>query len=845
MVYKPQYYPGSSSVAKNRRKHMSDDVEKLRDISDEDLTALLGHRAPGSDYPSTHPPLAEIGEPACSVREVVEPTPGAAAGDRIRYAQFSDSMYNGPAVPYWRSYHAAINFRGVDPGTLSGRQVNEMRERDLEEYTRRQAGTEITDWGLAGLRGCTVHGHSLRLQEDGVMFDMLDRRRLEGGVIVSDKDQVGVPIDRKVNLGKPMSEAEAAKRTTIYRVDNVSFRSDKEVIEHVQKVWELRTKYGFYPGNEFDLWKYKVTWNEKTHIPRLIYGFTIGPYEGTPEEIAGKFLERNLDSLKISAGFRDLKLEKIIKCLGTSTVMFQQHYKNIPIHGAWIAIHIDKDNRIYSIRNDTVPMPLSKRNKKILKEEEASSLSEIDSIIEKKIAACGKLTKKYLFSWNEILRDDEKKLTSFLKKNLGIDWIKKVEKKEFDNKRTIQFINKKNNLILKFIDEKTRSNLKVDNLKIDNLRTYEFFVRNENIYTGIEKENMLYFLNDNLRRVWKIKFSTTKPVGAWILFLDKTKGYTIEERNIINWCEGKGLVFDPNPIASSNMDDFSFDNVPDGAYYDRPLTDLESEDSLVGKYVTTPKPIRDKDRNFLFKRDNRKKFDQVMAYYHITEAQKKIKEEGILDEDNLATLYPIEVIIKNDPTLAQRGGCYDPRSRTITFYAGDNVDGAEDGDIILHEFGHAIIQAMIGDFGKNDEEESLGEGFADYFAGDYFAPKKEGERKYRLAEWYMKEYGLEQGALRSLNCNGDYYSDPTSDIYKKAEIISSCLFKIREYLEGKDGPSGVQKANEVILKSIMEKPHSFQEFANYIMEYVKIIDKKEKEIIRGFFKRYGITPVEK
>lgn len=247
MAYKPQYYPGNTSVAKNRRKHMSDDVEKMRDISDEDLTALLGHRAPGSDYPSTHPPLAEMGEPACSVREVVTPTPGAAAGDRLRYVQFSDSMYNAPSVPYWRSYHAAINFRGVDPGTLSGRAVNEMRERDLEAFSKDVCESEMTDWGLSGMRGCTVHGHSLRLQEDGTMFDMLDRRRLAGGVIVSDKDQVGVPIDRKVNLGKPMTEAEAAKRTTIYRVDNVAFRSDKEVIEHVQQVWELRTKYGFVP----------------------------------------------------------------------------------------------------------------------------------------------------------------------------------------------------------------------------------------------------------------------------------------------------------------------------------------------------------------------------------------------------------------------------------------------------------------------------------------------------------------------------------------------------------------------------------------------------------------------
>ncbi len=216
-------------------------------ISYEDLVAILGHRQPGSDFPSTHPPLAEMGEPDCPVREVVEPTPGAAAGDRIRYVQWADSMYNAPATPYWRSYHAVINFRGVDTVASSGRQIVEMRERDLEEYTMRLFETEITDLALSGMRGCTVHGSSLRLQEDGIMFDMLDRRRLENGGIVMDKDQLGVPIDRTVKFGKSMSEVEAAKRTTIYRVDNVSFRSDKEVIEHVQRVWELRTKYGFMP----------------------------------------------------------------------------------------------------------------------------------------------------------------------------------------------------------------------------------------------------------------------------------------------------------------------------------------------------------------------------------------------------------------------------------------------------------------------------------------------------------------------------------------------------------------------------------------------------------------------
>lgn len=247
MAYKPQYYPGSSHVAVNRRKHMSGDVEKLRTIADDDLVAILGHRAPGEAYPSTHPPLSEMGEPDCPIRQMVEPTPGAAAGDRIRYAQFTDSMYSAPAIPYFRSYYAAINFRGVDPGTLSGRQIVEARERDMEAYAKATMESEMSCPGLSGLRGCTVHGHALRLTEVGTLFDMLDRRRLEGGVIIQDKDQVGVPIDRKVNLGKPLSEAEAKKRTTMYRTDGVKLRDEMEVVEHVQRVNQLRTLYAFRP----------------------------------------------------------------------------------------------------------------------------------------------------------------------------------------------------------------------------------------------------------------------------------------------------------------------------------------------------------------------------------------------------------------------------------------------------------------------------------------------------------------------------------------------------------------------------------------------------------------------
>jgi len=117
----------------------------------------------------------------------------------------------------------------------------------MEQCAKVQMETEISDHALAGMRGATVHGHSVRLQEDGVMFDMLDRRRLENGTIIMDKDQVAIPLDRKVDLGKPMSSEEAAKRTTIYRVDNVAFRDDAEVVEWVHRIFDERTKYGFQP----------------------------------------------------------------------------------------------------------------------------------------------------------------------------------------------------------------------------------------------------------------------------------------------------------------------------------------------------------------------------------------------------------------------------------------------------------------------------------------------------------------------------------------------------------------------------------------------------------------------
>ena len=70
MSYKRQFYPGESDPAKARRRIMDPKVKlrKLRDVPMEDVVKLMGHRNPGEDYKSIHPPIEEIGRASCSER---------------------------------------------------------------------------------------------------------------------------------------------------------------------------------------------------------------------------------------------------------------------------------------------------------------------------------------------------------------------------------------------------------------------------------------------------------------------------------------------------------------------------------------------------------------------------------------------------------------------------------------------------------------------------------------------------------------------------------------------------------------------------------------------------------
>jgi methyl-coenzyme M reductase gamma subunit len=249
MTYNAQFAPGETKIAENRRKHMNPDhqLKTIREVSDEGLVRILGHRTPGEDYKKVHPPLDEMDLNDDPVRDLVEPIHGAKEGIRVRYIQFADSMYNAPSQPYDRARTYMWRYRGVDTGTLSGRQVIEIRESDLEKISKELVETDLFDPARSGMRGATVHVHSLRLDENGLMFDGLQRYIYdeETGHVVYIKDQVGRLLDEGVDVGEPLPEDYLNEITTIYREDNIGLRSDKELIEVVENIHTSRTEGGF------------------------------------------------------------------------------------------------------------------------------------------------------------------------------------------------------------------------------------------------------------------------------------------------------------------------------------------------------------------------------------------------------------------------------------------------------------------------------------------------------------------------------------------------------------------------------------------------------------------------
>lgn len=263
-----------------------------------------------------------------------------------------------------------------------------------------------------------------------------------------------------------------------------------------------------------------------------------------------------------------------------------------------------------------------------------------------------------------------------------------------------------------------------------------------------------------LYAAYKVRVHGERPRSEWIIYVNAETGAILQRYDNLSQATGMASVFDPNPVAvAADWRDLAgpsgrVKRAPASAYRMVALDNLDPGGRLDGPRVSTRltrKRVRRADYRFLFTHDQAG-FEEAMVYFHVDRAIAYLESLGYTGNRAI-----FSAAARNRPLAANVRGTrddnswYSPGTRSLTFGTG-GVDDAEDGETILHEFGHAVQDAICPDFGQSEEAAAMGEGFGDYFAGSFFAAMKPEALRDRVMSWDAYEISdFKPPALRRLD----------------------------------------------------------------------------------------------
>jgi hypothetical protein len=209
------------------------------------------------------------------------------------------------------------------------------------------------------------------------------------------------------------------------------------------------------------------------------------------------------------------------------------------------------------------------------------------------------------------------------------------------------------------------------------------------------------------------------PVGSQVLF-DSV-------------AQGSAWVFDPDP-KTTLLSDALLDTSPASAFAPalalRPLRDIAFGAGvyrLTGPWATiadfdppTMAPSTTADGVWAFPRGNNG-FNDAMVYFHLDQSQRYLQALGY---SGVRGIQARSIPADTDGVDGADSSYFDPSWNRVSFGHG-GVDDAEDADVILHEYGHAIEYDINLSFYGGDSG-AIGEGFSDYWAGSYSMSRPNG-----------------------------------------------------------------------------------------------------------------------
>ena len=227
--------------------------------------------------------------------------------------------------------------------------------------------------------------------------------------------------------------------------------------------------------------------------------------------------------------------------------------------------------------------------------------------------------------------------------------------------------------------------------------------------------------------VWRVEVPSARPLGDFEVLVDAGSGTVLESRNLIrDYRTGHAKLYDPNPVVehggwSGLKSDHHDRNTPLLTSLRRrvALHDIRrGQHCLRGRFAHALRGNGRKEtcaRRLRFTRIKRAngKFEALMAYYHVDRAQRYLRALGFKGSSAIDDRR--QPVIVNPFT--GDNSFYLPSDRKIRYGSG-GVDDAEDADVILHEYGHAMQddQSPTFLFGHSLQAASLAEGSGDYWA---------------------------------------------------------------------------------------------------------------------------------
>jgi hypothetical protein len=334
---------------------------------------------------------------------------------------------------------------------------------------------------------------------------------------------------------------------------------------------------------------------------------------------------------------------------------------------------------------------------------------------------------------------------------------------------------------------------------------------------------------------WEVSQTARQPLGDFVVTVDAATGDVLDKFNMIREATGSAQVFVPNPVVAQD----GYSGLRDRKDKDSALlTSLrtpvtlenikDGQSCLKGDWVNVKVGKKKKQVckdslswNSVTRSDNR--FEALMAYYHVDQAQQYIQTFGLLPINEESQNVVVDAFPDDN-------SFYLPHKDRIEMGTG-GVDDGEDAEVFVHEYGHAVQDAQNPDAFRSDAPQhqngAQGEGFGDYFAEAYATEKTgfDSEWSHCVMEWdatsYDDQFTDPPGICLRRTDNPNTRSQQQNvcqslgvgrnEVHCMGEVWSSALFDLRTTLGDDGGGDSIMDNVVLVSHQLLPPAPTFQD----------------------------------